>query len=274
MPRGIHERPPYPGEPRFRGDDRFRGYESRRMTERPYERDEQRRMGRRARDDERFTRSFDEDRFRGDEDARFGSERYEDQDRERARRERDEEDRFRPTGGYGGPYGRASYDRDEDRYGIFDRDEDYERDHFNIDEDDRAGRVWHTMGDRLERARMGRGRLERERFEPRFDRDRFDRDRLDRDRFDRDRFDRDRMYERSREYNLYNRARDEHRGWYDDRDFRDRDIREYREYDPRDPHSIYRLDEERRRGGGYEERRGEPYRPGRWRTGGGGDRNR
>jgi len=206
--------------------------------------------------DDRYGRRMDEPRY-VDERPRYGAmdRSYDDEGRLRQRRGERFEDRFEEE-----DRGEMRYDRDDDRYERMDRDEVYDRDrdHFSIDEDDRAGRVW--------RASRGRGAM-----------------------------DQGRMYDRSREYNLYGRDRDRDRDRYmDDRDRylreRERERREpyygrregmsrgpwrdtrgygmghgYGMDDPRERRGMYGRDEPRE----YEERRERwPYRPGRSRMGG------
>jgi len=236
------------------------------------DRDDEYRFG--WREDERDRRSFRDhgppsDRGRRyaryDEHPRYGAmdRSYDEDGRIRQRRDDHLEDRLEDR--LEDPYeyddrGVVRYDHDDDRYERMDRDDDYDRDHFNIEEDDRAGRVWRSSG--------GRGAMDQRRMYDRsreYNRYGYDRDRDLRVRDERDRYldDRER-YLRERERRESYARRESTPG----RDSR-REVRGYTMGDqPQDRRGMYGYGRDAYRDDYGQRRERGPYRPGRTRMGG------
>lgn len=121
-----------------REDDRYRG----------------RMGGRRDEFDGHISRSFAQG-----EDRRFMDDRFERQDRGAGRHERSDEGRFGPMGGaMGRDRGPARWHRGTDDSRHMQRDDEYQRDRFTRDDDDRAGRTWRGLGDDNDRRAFERSR--------------------------------------------------------------------------------------------------------------------
>ncbi len=146
-----------------RNDDRYgssmgRSFGSSRPQGTMYGREDERYRGRIGGRRDEFDGHISRSYAQG-EDRRFIDDRFERQDRGAGRRERSDEGRFGPMGGaMGRDRGPARWHRGVDDSRHMQRDDEYPRDRFTQDDDDRAGRTWRGLGDDMDRRAFERSR--------------------------------------------------------------------------------------------------------------------